>query len=127
MFTVKTIINGVTHICELPSITIARADSERFNDVLAQTNDHSNPDFAIWLPAVYEDAEGTKPLQEEELIVSERADVLDEDAIAILIKDYESPISARHQAFDGVQYQYIYPGDQVYVMNSHGATIEAVK
>ncbi len=25
MFTVKTIINGVTHICEQPSVTIARA------------------------------------------------------------------------------------------------------
>jgi hypothetical protein len=52
MFTVKTIINGVTHICEQPSVTIARAGCERFDDILLQTNDHSNPDFAIWLPAV---------------------------------------------------------------------------
>ncbi|GLY59672.1 hypothetical protein EXT62_10075 [Pectobacterium carotovorum subsp. carotovorum] len=127
MFTVKTIINDVTHICEQTSVTIARAGSERFDEVLKQTNDHANPDFAIWLPAVYEDAECKKPLQEEELIVSERMGVLDEDAIAILIKDFESPISAKRQAFDGQCYQYIYPGDQVYVMNSHGSTIEAVK
>ncbi|MEC5343674.1 hypothetical protein ABRZ24_13825 [Brenneria populi] len=127
MFTVKTIIDGVTHICELPSVTIAYPDSERFGDILKQTNEHSNPDFAIWLPAVYEDAECTKALQEEELIVSERDGVLDENAIAILIEDFESPISAPRKAFDGVRYQYIYPGDQVYVMNSHGSTIEAVK
>lgn len=40
MFTVKTIINGVTHICEQPSVTIARAGCERFDDILLQTNDH---------------------------------------------------------------------------------------
>lgn len=127
MFTVKTIINGVTHICEQDSVTIARADSERFEDILKQTNDHSNPDFAIWLPDVYSDPEGKNALQEEELIVSEREGVLDEDAIAILIEDFESPEHAKRKAFDGLRYQFIYPGDQVYVMNSHGSTIESVK
>ncbi len=129
MFTVKTIINGVTHICELPSITVVRPGSERFDEILKETNNHSNPDFAIciWLPAVYEDAECTKSLQEEELIVSERQWVLDTDAIAILIEDFESPVSAKRKAFDELRYQFVYPGDQVYVMNSHGATIEVVK
>ncbi|ASG44793.1 MAG: hypothetical protein E6805_16735 [Citrobacter freundii] len=127
MFTVKTIINGVTHICEQESVTIARADSERFEDILKQTNDHSNPDFAIWLPDVYSDPECKNVLQEEELIVSEREGVLDEDAIAILIEDFESPEHAKRKAFDGLRYQFIYPGDQVYVMNSHGSTIESVK
>ncbi|HAX3614109.1 TPA: hypothetical protein JV334_002539 [Escherichia coli] len=127
MFTVKTIINGVTHICELPTFTVARADSERFDDILKLTNDHSNPDFAIWLPDVYADPECKTALQEEELIVSERDGVLDHDAIAILIEDFESPEHAKKHAFDGIRYQFIYPGDQVYVMNSHGSTIETVK
>lgn len=127
MFTVKTTIGGVTHISELPSITIARPGSDTFSSVLAQTNNTSNPDFAIMLPAVYADAECTETLQEEELIISERNDVLDENAIAILVEDFESPISAKRKAFDGVRYQYIYPGDTVYVMNSHGSTIETVK
>lgn len=127
MFTVKTIINGVTHICEQTSVTIARAGCDRFDSILLQTNDHSNPDFAIWLPAVYADPQCKDALQEEELIVSEREGVLDEDAIAILVEDFESPEHAKREAFDGVRYQFIYPGDQVYVMNSHGSTIEAVK
>ncbi|EOC0104538.1 hypothetical protein ACI0YQ_004066 [Cronobacter sakazakii] len=127
MFTVKTIINGVTHICERASVTIARADSELFEDILKETNTHSNPDFAIWLPAVYSDPECKNAIQEEELTVSEREGVLDEDAIAIMIDDFESPEHAKKQAFDGLRYQFIYPGDQVYVMNSHGSTIETVK
>ncbi|EBL2677046.1 hypothetical protein [Citrobacter freundii complex sp. 2025EL-00176] len=127
MFTVKTIINGVTHICELPTFTVARPDSERFEEILELTNDHSNPDFAIWLPDVYADPECKNALQEEELIVSERVGVLDRHAIAILIEDFESPEHAKKKAFDGLRYQFIYPGDQVYVMNSHGSTIETVK
>ena len=127
MFTVKTIINGVTHICELPTFTVARPDSERFEEILELTNDHSNPDFAIWLPDVHADPERKNALQEEELIVSEREGVLDRHAIAILIEDFESPEHAKRKAFDGLRYQFIYPGDQVYVMNSHGSTIETVK
>ena len=127
MFTVKIIINGVTHICELPTFTVGRPESERFEEILELTNDHSNPDFAIWLPDVYADPECKNALQEEELIVSEREGVLDRHAIAILIEDFESPEHAKRKAFDGLRYQFIYPGDQVYVMNSHGSTIETVK
>lgn len=127
MFTVKTIIDGVTHIAEQKSITIARAGFTRFDEVLRMTNSHSNPDFVISLPAVFEDAECKVALQEEELIFSEREDVLDSDAIAILIEDFESPEHARRKAFSGLRYQFIYPGDNVYVMNSHGSTIETVK
>nr|WP_227542216.1 hypothetical protein [Klebsiella aerogenes] len=108
-------------------MTIARVGSDRFYDILEQTNDHSNPDFAIWLPAVYSDPQCKDALQEEELIVSEREGVLDKNAIAILVEDFESPEHAKRKAFDGVRYQYIYPGDQVYVMNSNGSTIETVK
>lgn len=127
MFTVKSIIKGVTHICEQSVVTIARADSDQFKDILKQTNNCSNPDYAIWLPAVYEDPECKESLQEEELILSERDGVLDEDAVAILIEDFESPNSARRKALNGLHYQFIYPGDKVYVMNSHGSTIETVK
>ncbi|MEX8549601.1 hypothetical protein AB8E98_00875 [Salmonella enterica] len=125
MFTVKTIINGVTHICEQPSISIARKGSETFADTLKLTHQYSSPDFAFWLPAVYEDRAMTKTLQEEELIVSDRTDVLDTDAVAIIIEEYPGKMAS--PAGDGCRYQFIYPGDQVYVMNAAGATIEAVK
>lgn len=127
MLTVKTIIDGVTHISEQKSIVIARAGSSAFDSALELTNNCSNPDYAIFLPAVYSDAECKNALQEEELILSERQGVLDEDAIAWLIDDFESPEHAKRKAFSSTKYQYIYPGDQVYVMNSHGSTIETVK
>lgn len=127
MFTVKSIIDGVTHIAEQECITIARPGSYRFDEILKMTESHSNPDFVIFLPAVYEDLHCKKALQEEELIFSEREDVLDTDAIAILIEDFESPEHAKRKAFSGLRYQFIYPGDNVYVMNSHGSTIETVK
>lgn len=127
MFTVKTIINGVTHICEQSAVRIAIADSDQFKEILAQTNHCSNPDYAIWLPAVYAGPECKEALQEEELILSERDGVLDEDAIAILIEDFVSPGGAKRKALHGLHYQFIYPGDRVYVMNLHGSTIETVK
>ncbi|EIC82167.1 hypothetical protein [Serratia sp. M24T3] len=126
MFTVKTIIDGVTHISEVEKITIARAGSDAFKRVLELTNNTSNPDFAFFVPAVYEDAAAAKTLQDEELIISERDDVLDTDAIAIIIDDFTCK-SERHPYPEGTQYQFIYPGDYVYVMNSHGSTIETVK
>ena len=125
MFTVKTIIDGVTHICEQPSISIARRGSATFADTLKLTNQSGSPDFAYWQPAVYEDLEAKRVIQEEELVISERLGVIDEEAIAILIEEYAS--KSIPGAGDGCRYQFIYPGDQVYVMNSNGSTIEAVK
>ncbi|HFF9117074.1 TPA: hypothetical protein ACGFAU_002020 [Yersinia enterocolitica] len=125
MFTVKTIIDGVTHICQQLSVSIARRGSETFSDTLKLTNQCESPDFAFWLPDVYEDAEMKKPLQEKELVVSDRAGVVGKDAIAILIEEYASKVCPG--GGDGCRYQFIYPGDQVYVMNIHGSTIETVK
>ncbi|HEC2580352.1 TPA: hypothetical protein R2K58_005325 [Raoultella ornithinolytica] len=125
MFTVKTIIDGVTHICEQPSVSIARSGSATFADTLKLTSQSGSPDFAYWQPAIYEDQEMKKIIQEEELVISERLGVIDEEAVAILIEEYAS--KSIPGAGDGCRYQFIYPGDQVYVMNSHGSTIETVK
>ncbi|WP_147198308.1 hypothetical protein AAGQ96_11780 [Pantoea sp. MBD-2R] len=127
MLTVKSIIGGVTHICEVGSITIARRGSETFEFVLALTGEHPNPDFAEVMPGIFEDAEKTKTLQKEEILVSEREGVLVEDAVAVLINDVDSVKMPGIKEADGVLYQYIYPGDRVYVMNSHGSTIETLK
>ncbi|EDP9908674.1 hypothetical protein AVL05_000194 [Salmonella enterica subsp. enterica serovar Anatum] len=125
MFTVKTIIDGVTHICEQPSVSIARPSSETFSDTLRLISEYESPDFAYWLPDIYEDAEMKTPVQEEELVVASRKGVKGGHAIAILIEEYASETIPG--AGDGCRYQFVYPGDQVYVMNSHGSTIETVK
>ena len=48
MFTVKTIIDGVTHICEHPSVSIARRGSATFADTLKLTSQSGSPNFAYW-------------------------------------------------------------------------------
>ncbi len=109
MFTVKTIIDGVTHICEHPSVSIARRGSATFADTLKLTSQSGSPNFAYWQPALYEDQEAKKVIQEEELVISERLGVIDEEAVAMLIEEYAS------QKFpgtgNGCRYQFIYPGD----------------
>lgn len=126
MFTVKTTIDGVTRITEQESIVIARPESYEFMRILEITNSHSNPDFVIQIPAVYGDAEMKEVLQKEELVFSERDGVLDTDSIGIIVGGFESK-SGRHPYPDSIHYQFIYPGDKVFVMNSHGSTIETVK
>lgn len=125
MFTVKTIIDGVTHICEQPSVSIVRPGSETFSDTMRFVSGYESPDFAYWLPDIYEDAEMKIPAQEKELVVASRKGVTGANAIAILIEEYASKTIPG--AGDGCRYQFVYPGDQVYVMNSWGSTIEMVK
>ena len=126
MFTVKTIIDGVTRITEQASITIARPRSSEFTRILEITSSHSNPDFVIHIPAAYYDSEMKEVLREEDLVFSERDDVLDTEAIGIIVSEFER-VSDGHPYPDPIHYQFIYPGDNVYVMNSHGSTIETVK
>ncbi|MCP1436713.1 hypothetical protein J3D56_000149 [Erwinia persicina] len=127
MLTVKSIIGGVTHICEVNNITIARRGSETFGYVLTLTKEHPNPDFAEVMPAIYENEEKSKVLQQEAIMISERDGVLVGDAVAVLISEVDSVKMPGLKEADGTLYQYIYPGDKVYVMNSHGSTIETVK
>ncbi|WLS80491.1 hypothetical protein Q3V30_08435 [Erwinia pyri] len=127
MLIVKSMIGGVTHICEVDNITIAIRGSETFEYVLALTKDHGNPDFAEVMPAIYEDDEKRRILQDEAILVSEREGVLVKNAVAVLINNVESVKMPWIKEADGTLYQYIYPGDKVCVMNSHGSTIETVK
>ncbi len=127
MLTVKSIIGGVTHIYEVSTITVARRGSETFDYVLTLTKEHLNPDFAEVMPAIYEDDEQTRVLQKENIMVSERDGVRVQDATAVLISEVDSVKMPGVKEADGTLYQYIYPGDKVYVMNSHGSTIETVK
>ncbi|MEI2264372.1 hypothetical protein [Erwinia sp. CGal63] len=127
MLTVKSFIGGVTHICEVSNITIARRGSETFEFVLMLTKDHPNPDFAEVMPAIYQDEEKTKILQKEAVLISEREGVRVEDAAAVLINEVESVKMPGIKEADGTLYQYLYPGDRVDVMNSHGTVIETVR
>jgi hypothetical protein len=127
MLTVKSIIGGVIHICEVDNITIALQGSETFEFVLVLTKNLTNPDFAEVMPAIYKDDDKSRVLQKETILVSEREGVLVKDALAVLINIVDSVKMPGVKEADGTLYQYIYPGDKVYVMNSHGSTIETVK
>jgi hypothetical protein len=61
-------------------------------------------------------------LQEEYLILSEHLG----GWMSILIEDFGSPHYARRETFEGLQFQFVYPGDQIHVMQSRVSTIETV-
>ena len=81
-------------------------------------------------PQLFDDADATQIRFPEEMIESRRGKFWLNQAIAILILDAESP--ERGALNDskwtrGTFYQFVYPGDAVFIMNSAGATIHTVR
>ncbi len=75
----------------------------------------------------YEDSEMTKPLGDECQLSVERHGVSRADCIGIICSGLPSASLPDIPEACGVGYQFLYKGDQIYITNSHGATIETVK
>lgn len=87
-------------------------------------------DFLEYHPQFYSDAEGKNELFAEEMIESRRPKVWLHQAIAIVILDAEHPergVLNDCEETRGAFYQFVYPGDSVFIMNSAGATIHTVR
>ncbi|HBH14352.1 MAG TPA: hypothetical protein DDY11_03260 [Leclercia adecarboxylata] len=129
MFTVKQIINNATSLYEVSEITIARAGSEQWQQAfaLADELEAGTPDIIEHIPMSYEDEEMTKPVGDEHSLHVDRLAVNRDDCIAIICSGLRSAAFPDVPEAGGIGYQFLYRGDQVYVTNSHGATIETVK
>ena len=130
MFTLKTIVNGDVSLRSESSLLIIKLGSPRFIELLDKFKNWSNPDYAIETPAVYEDAECTKTLQEEELIVSEKSiDHVDvqKDCIAIIVTECESITHPNMKEFNGQMFEFIYKGESAYITDANGHTVEVVR
>ncbi|MEQ9852681.1 hypothetical protein ABRP57_09625 [Pectobacterium aroidearum] len=129
MFTVKQIINNSTSLYEVESFHVARSGSEQWRQAfeLADKLEVANPDTLEFIFPTYGDPEMTKVITEESYLSVERSGCGREACIAVICSGVSSAAFPNIPDGGGVGYQFIYHGDQLYVTNSHGATIETVK
>ncbi|HBM2885004.1 hypothetical protein [Klebsiella michiganensis] len=129
MFTVKQIINNATSLYEVKEITVARPGSEQWRQAFALADDLEvqTPDIIEHIPMSYEDPEMTKPIGDEHQLSVDRYGVNRADCIGIICSGLPSASLPDIPEAGGAGYQFLYKGDQIYITNSHGATIETVK
>ncbi|MCZ3534624.1 hypothetical protein LRS35_26275 [Klebsiella variicola] len=129
MFTVKQIINNATSLYEVKEITVARPGSEQWRQAFALADDLEvqTPDIIEHIPMSYEDPEMTTPIGDEHQLSVDRHGVNRADCIGIICSGLPSASLPDIPELGGVGYQFLYKGDQIYITNSHGATIETVK
>ncbi|ELC7036208.1 hypothetical protein Q6X33_003905 [Salmonella enterica] len=129
MYSIKQIVNLATSLFDVEEITIARPGSEQFAQAfeMARDVDCPTPDVLEFIPPCYEDPEMTKEIEGEQVLSVARFTDEDAQCIAVLCYDLPSKTVPDTPEAGGVRYQFVYEGDQVYVMNQAGNTIEVVK
>ncbi|MCW2473411.1 MULTISPECIES: hypothetical protein [unclassified Symbiopectobacterium] len=129
MFTVKQIINNATSLYEVKAVNIARPGSEQWKQAfeLADKLDIAVPDTIEWVFPTYKDEGMTQPIVEEQHLSVDRQGGKRDECIAIICSDLNCEAFPDLPTGGGIGYQFLYRGDQLYVTNSHGATIETVK
>lgn len=128
MFTIKIMRDNATHAFEVDSITIAREGSEQWNQAwsTAQEFGYETPDLIECFPAVTDNQLPLEYMQEQVLVVG-RQFLRPTECIGIVCLDKPNQACPDLPEVGGVGYQFLYKGDELYVTNSHGATIEVVK
>lgn len=109
-----------------PLLALALSNGVRLF-ALADELDVMAPDIIEHIPMSYEDQDMTKPVGDEHQLTVERTGANRADCIAIICSGIPSPAFPDIHELGGVGYQFLYKGDQIYITNSHGATIETVK
>lgn len=129
MYSVKQIMNHATSLYDVEEITIARPGSEQFAQAfeMARDVDCPTPDVLEFITPSYEDPEMTKAIEGEHVLSVSRDTGGSAACIAVLCYNLPSKLFPETPEAGGVRYQFVYDGDQVYVMNQSGHTIEMVK
>ncbi|MGJ0626020.1 hypothetical protein [Xenorhabdus bovienii] len=129
MFTVKQIIENATSLYETQEITIARVGSPQWKQAFETAKELAieTPDVIEFIPASYADEEMAKVVEEEHLLSVTREGVNADDCIAIVCSSIPSPAFPAILELGGGGYQFLYKGDQLYVTNESGSTVEVVK
>ncbi|EBV3278135.1 hypothetical protein DOH34_12875 [Salmonella enterica subsp. enterica serovar Wangata] len=129
MYSVKQIMNHAMSLYDVNEITIARPGSEQFAQAFEMAHDVglATPDVLEFIPPCYEDPEMTKEIEGEHVLSVERDTGGSAHCIAVLCYDLPSNSFPDTPEAGGVRYQFVYDGDQVYVMNQAGSIIEVVK
>lgn len=129
MYDVKQVVKNATSIYAVEEITIARPGSVAWQQAfeLADSLNCQVPDTIEFVPACYEDPEAAKPIGEDHILEVKRDGEIRENCIAVICSGMPSAAFPEIPEAGGIGYQFIYKGDQVYITNQHGATIEVVK
>ncbi|OKP02597.1 hypothetical protein [Xenorhabdus eapokensis] len=129
MFTVKQIIENATSLYETKEITIARIGSPQWKQAFELTKELGieTPDVIEFIPPSYSDEEMTQVVEEEHSLSVTREGVSIDDCIAIVCSNIPSPTFPEIPELGGGGYQFLYKGDQLYITNESGATVEVVK
>ncbi|KOP34128.1 UpfA, partial [Xenorhabdus sp. GDc328] len=85
------------------------------------------PDVIEFIPPSYSDEEMTQVIEEEHSLSVTREGVSTNDCIAIVCSNISSPTFPEIPELGGGGYQFLYKGDQLYITNESGATVEVVK
>lgn len=129
MYDVKQVVKKATSIYAVEEITVARKGSPQWQQAFAIADDLKcqAPDVIEFVPVCYEDPEMEKPIGEEHILEVKREGEVRENCIAIICSSRPSPTFPAIPEAGGLGYQFLYQGDQVYITNQNGATIEVVK
>ncbi|AHF77907.1 Gp63 phage protein [Sodalis praecaptivus] len=125
MFTVKQRVNNATTLFQVESIVIAMPGSDQWVDAMKLLNVSGamgydgDVDYILSRSPEFYDESMTDVAYEGHNIVVHRGNSSGGAPYAITIFDGED--------IRETQYQFIYPGDEVYVMNSSGSTVETVR
>lgn len=129
MFTVKQIVKHATSLYEVPHITVAREGSDQWSQALEAAKAYSKgtPDIIEVHHPQYADEAMKETVDPGSVNIVEREGVQLSDLIAVICSDIPSPVFPEVLEAGGAGYQFIYKGDQVYITNGVGATVETVK
>ncbi len=129
MFTVKMKVQNSTILTQQEKVIIGLKGSVQYNDAIRMIDDDwpKEPvDFILSKPDSFADEECKEVLCEGYDISVHRADGVAEDPIAVII-DIDREFDDTSVTSGECRYQFLYQGDELYVMNDRGQTIEAVK
>ncbi|KGH49014.1 hypothetical protein GS19_15685 [Acinetobacter idrijaensis] len=131
MFTVKLIQDGITRVVELSEISIARQGAETWIEDwgLARHWGVDSPD--IIENYLTEDSKDANVMSEYTNVVDRAQMKNEEQCIGILHIQERCPLAPaipdKESSGFGFIKIFIYKGDQLYVTNRYGATVEIVK
>jgi len=133
MFTVKLIQNGVTSVTELKDIVIARQGSESWDEDWAMAKAHNSESPDLIECYCTPDSQDNKLMNEYTNVVEREGvnGIAKEQCIGILCLNETCQIAPAipEKGSDGFGFAklFLYKGDQLYVTNRYGATVEIVK
>ena len=128
MFTVKAIIGNETNLTQDKEVLIGRPGSSLYDDALRVAG---NPGFVVdvvlWTPDSREEGESDSAFVEDSKLVVERtADVEELMPIAVVFNSTPHLVNGEQMTSD-IEYKFVYKGDEVYVTDSNGKTVETVR